>query len=276
MKKLVLVLIIAFAGKVVAQENYTSVGFLNTVLDENAVRLAIDYSKKLEPKLELFKASDNGLVSFSPNLKVLTGGQDAFSGILIGYTGNFMRFKTTEVAGVTTPDLSKSFHNFPVTVGIETSDQVARINTLVEGGYVPMFRAKPTATDFTKKFVQSVKLGAFLQGGYKFSLSDDALTAIGGKVDESQEMPDEFLGRLKFRAKLAPKWVGEKGFGFSLRADGSLWLDMVNGATYYRIEGAGRIILTPKYFFDFSYEKGSGAPNFNEGEQWSANIGITF
>jgi len=276
MKKLILSLLFLFSASLFSQENYTSVGFLNTVLDQNAIRLAIDYSKKLEPKLELFKASDNGLVSFSPNLQVLTGGQDAFSGILIGYTGNFMQFKTTEVAGITTPDLSKTFHNFPVTVGVETSDQVARINTLVEGGYVPMFRAKPAASDFAKKFVQSVKLGAFLQGGYKFSLSEKALTTIGGKVDESQEMPDEFLGRIKLRAKLAPKWVSEKGFGFSLRADGSLWFDLVNGATYYRVQGAGRIIITPKYFFDFSYEKGSGAPNFNEGEQWSANLGITF
>lgn len=35
-------------------------------------------------------------------------------------------------------------------------------------------------------------------------------------------------------------------------------------------------MLKKDYYFDLGYEKGSGAPNFNQGEQFTAGLGIRF
>ena len=58
------------------------------------------------------------------------------------------------------------------------------------------------------------------------------------------------------------------------RADG--WYDIANGKTYYRVTAACRVRIAKDRHFAFACEKGSGAPNFNKGNQFSANITVTF
>ena len=57
---------------------------------------------------------------------------------------------------------------------------------------------------------------------------------------------------------------------------GNVWMDFLNAAEYYRLEGTLRIPLADDKFFDLNWERGSGAPNFNKGDQWSANLTVTF
>ena len=259
-----------------SQSNDFSVGYLNTVLEKNALRFAIDYSEKIEPKLSLFVSGKNSLMSFSPDLKILLGSEDAFNGIVAKYTGNIMKFKTTTIAGIETPDLSKTFSNFPVSIGIESDKDFSFVSGLVETGYIPWYQNNKDL----KNVLRETKVGVFVQGGYKFDTSTetDTITNINsGDIDHSEEENDNGLFRLKFSAGFSPKIYieEENNIGFSLIGNGDAWYDIMNNEIYYHLEGALRLFYKD-YFFDIKYEKGSGAPNFNQGDQFSANLGIVF
>ena len=121
MKKILTVIFVFLFAQGMAQENDFSLGFLKTELKNNAVRFAVDYAEKIEPKLELFKTGSNHLWSFTPDVEVLLGSDDAFNGIVAKYTGNIMVFQTTEIAGIEgVPDLSKYFSNFPIFIDLTT------------------------------------------------------------------------------------------------------------------------------------------------------------
>ena len=259
-----------------SQSNDFSIGYLNSVLEKNALRFAIDYSEKLEPKLNLFKPGKNSLMSFSPDLKILLGSEDAFNGIVAKYTGNIMKFKTTTIGGIETPDLSKSFSNFPVSVGIESNKDFSFVSGLVETGYIPWYQNKKDL----HKILRETKLGVFVQGGYKFDTSAETDTIINinsGDIDQSEEDNDSGLFRFKLSTGFSPKiYIQEENdIGFSLIGNGDAWYDLLNNEIYYHLEGALRLFYKD-FFFDIKYEKGSGAPNFNQGDQFSANLGIVF
>jgi hypothetical protein len=48
----------------------------------------------------------------------------------------------------------------------------------------------------------------------------------------------------------------------------------MNSEVYYKLSGKIRFLLNKDYCFDLGYEKGSGAPNFNQDEQFTTNLGI--
>jgi hypothetical protein len=275
MKRIIVVLIIIYSWiSMLAQDGNMSVGYVQTELQKNAVNFAVDYAKKLEPKLELFKPGNRSLLSFTPDVKILVGSNDAFDGITAKYVGNIMYFDTTSIAGINgIPDLSKTFHNFPISAGFETNQDFSFVNGLIEAGYIPWYQNNKKVNSI----IRQTKVGIFLQGGYKFSVND-TLKNLGGAADESKEKTDENLFRAKFIFSFSPViyFDKEKQFGFSLIGNSMTWYDFINNKVYYKIEGKLRLMITKDYAIDLGYEKGSGAPNFNEGEQFTSNLIIRF
>ncbi|MCZ4222641.1 hypothetical protein [Pedobacter rhodius] len=68
------------------------------------------------------------------------------------------------------------------------------------------------------------------------------------------------------------------GIGVGLVGNGDVWYDFLNGQVYYTVQGKLRFYLTQNKdkFFEFKYQKGSGAPNFNQGDQYGLALTITF
>jgi hypothetical protein len=275
MKKIIVSILLLAAGTfAIAQESSMSVGYVQTTLEKNAVNFAVDYAKKLQPKLELFKTGSRSLYSFSPDLKILVGSNDVFNGITAKYVGNIMLFDTTSVAGIPgIPDLGKTFHNFPISVGMETNQSFSYVNGLVEAGYVPWYQNDKLVSPI----IRQTKVGIFLQGGYKFSTNDSTKLA-GGSTDQSKEIPNENIFRAKLIIGFSPViyFDNAKQLGVSIIGNSTTWYDFLHNRVYYKLEGKLRLLITKDYYVDFGYEKGSGAPNFNQGEQFTTNLSVRF
>ena len=272
---LILAIILLLNFKIViSQDRNIKSGLSQTSLDKIALNFAVDYVKKLEPKLELFKANNRSLLSFTPDIDVLIGTKDAFNGITLKYVGNIMYFDTTTIAGEGgIPDLGKTFHNFPVALGLESNQDFTFINGVLEAGYIPWYQNDSNLN----KYVKQTKAGIFIQGGYKFQVRD-TLLMTGGDADESSEQLDDAILRLKGVIGFSPAFYfdEDKKFGISVIGNATTWYDILNQKFYYKLAGKLRFILHKDLYFDFGYEKGSGAPNFNQGEQFTANIGFQF
>lgn len=259
-----------------------SFGVLRTEAEAAAVRLAMDYAKDLD---EVWVArytpgqDRQWLLDLSPEVKINTGDHDAFDGIVAKVTGNYIRFRTTKVGGIVTPDSAALFHVIPVSVGIETARRLEHVNALAEFGYVP-FRLGG------KKLRVGInpKIGVFAQAGYKSVVKEGGAEQRGaepgadGSVDTSQEKPDTVLARVKgqlgFELPVLTMSGGAQGVHVVATTTG--WYDIMNDAWYYRIEATLRLKVADDKSFDFTYEKGSGAPNFNAGDQFSANLTMGF
>jgi len=215
----------------------------------------------------------NWLTDISPEIKIQTGDQDSFNGIIAKAVGYHAIFSYTTINGILAPDSQKYFSVFPFSVGIETNRNFDNMNGLFEIGYMPF-----------QKIGDRYFLGLdpilciFLQGGYKFKLNDPEIET-GGAKDESKEKPDNGL----FRTKLGGKadfilFRSETDFKFSLSVipEGWVWYDFINDDWYHQVIGILRLSISGDKHFDFKYENGSGAPNFNEGQQFSANLTINF
>jgi hypothetical protein len=275
--------LILISGKAYSQIPSLSVllGAAKTQAKASAMRLAVEYSEK-NMQNYLFIPPDsvikgNWLFAVTPDINMETGEKDAFSSIVAKATGNFLNFKDTVIAGVPhVPNPLRAFSVFPVSAGIETDNTFKNGNALLEIGYVPWYQAAAKTPLALKK----TKIAFFVQGGYKFKITEvgDSLVISGGNIDQSKETPNSSLFRIKGSCGYSLQWIFNKksyyGFGLTGTADG--WYDLINKAVYYRLKGSVRIILNKTKNFDFSYQKGSGAPIFNKGDQFSANLIIGF
>jgi hypothetical protein len=256
-----------------AQDGAMSFGYAKTSLEQNAINFAISYLKKSEPMLEMFKDGKRSLLSFSPDIDILLGSNDAFNGLTVKYVGNIMRFQTTSVAGIEgVPDLGRLFHNFPVALGFETAQDFSFINGIVEAGYIPWYQNDRRIPAQLRR----TKVGVFLQGGFKASLIDSQINE-NDVVRKTESTGNEIL-RTKMLVGFNPTWYfsSDRSLGFSLVGNGTAWYDFLNSGFHYRLEGRLRLIFLTNYYLDFGYEKGSGAPNFMTGEQFTANLSIIF
>ena len=243
-----------------ASDASVSLGYVGTELGKNGANIAIDYVKKIEPNLTLFKAGESSLLSFTPDIKVLLGSNDAFNGVIAKYTGMFMFFSDTNIAGVTTPNLSKMYHIFPISAGMETNKNVDFVNGIVEVGYMPMVNSSRST------LLRSTILGVFIQGGYRYGIIDST----------GYEVKDEGLFRVKGVVKLSPKWIFKNRSGFGIIMNANVWYDAIGDKKLpYTISGKIRFIYEEKSI-DFGYQKGSGEPNFQSGEQWTSNLTVDF
>jgi hypothetical protein len=147
---------------------------------------------------------------------------------------------------------------------------------------------------------KTVNLSAFVQGGFKSKI-DGALTPAttpGGDVDQSKEKTGEEIFRLKAKASTelnftAPYlpglidelknlinkfWtdpenkLGKDDYPIKFVASATGWSDLKNGAFYHNVKTGVEFHLAKNKMVDFLYENGSGAPNFNEGDQFTAKL----
>ena len=253
-----------------------SLGTVRTELEAGAVQYVVKYMEDLNKK-DFLKDFERSLFYFTPNIALKTGEKDSFNSLIAKLTGNWLFFDVINVGGIDTPN-SKFFHGVPISLGLETNRNFQNVNAIAEIGYIPYFQnVAPKYLNLKKS-----KIGVFLQGGYKFEVDDTEIgqsqqAEEGGDLDESKESPNDELARIKGSATFNPiefLSASNQGVGFIGNVDG--WYDIINGETYYRIDGIIRFYLNKDKHFDFSYEKGSGAPNFNEGEQYSANLTVSF
>jgi hypothetical protein len=127
------------------------------------------------------------------------------------------------------------------------------------------------------------KIGVFVQGGYKFKV-DDALQRRGAR-DESGEALDDPIGRLK----LSASWDIRRQFPILgrktelvLSPGATGWYEFLDGEFYYALRvSAGFVLLESptgkrETLWQFSIEKGSGEPNFNEGTQYGTALKMVF
>ncbi|GAA4736562.1 hypothetical protein [Flavisolibacter ginsenosidimutans] len=248
---------------------------IKTDLKKTALGFAINYLKQyngLEGQINNAK----GFFSFSPEVTALMGTEDAFSQINIKLSGFFLKAKTTQVAGLTTLDSRKTMHLFPLSVGAETDGGFSFLNTLFEGGYVPYYQANGNTS--VNAFFKNTSVGIFLQAGYKSKLDSTIKTQIGGKTDQSSESLNSGLFRAKLDLSIDTKnfFKNPNNVGFGIVGKANYWYDFLNAKFYTRLEGRVRLYLAQNKSFDFIYEKGSGAPNFNTGEQFGAGLSISF
>ena len=256
-------------------------GTIKTELKQNAINIGINYVRSLD---SLFKIQDilltgnSSLFQLTPQFNVQTGTGDAFSSINAKLTGIIICFSKTTVAGQITPNTSKAFQTFPISAGIETNNKFNIINGIIEAGWVPWYQTQGNTK--TPTFLKHTKFGLFVQGGYKYSVDTTGKTAVGGEIDQSKEKADNSIFRAKGSFGIDTKSLFELsgvGVGVGLVGNADGWYDFFNGQVYYAIQGKMRFYLAQNKdkYFDLKYQKGSGAPNFNQGDQFGIGLTVT-
>ena len=285
MKKITLgfvYLFFAYNLNLLAQEKplQLSLGTLKTELKQNAIDFGIKYIQSYDSlfqQQDILLAGKNSLFQLTPQINVRSGTADAFSSIDLKLSGLFMIFQTTEVAGLTTPCTNCYMHLLPVSFGVETNNTFSVVNGIFEVGYVPWYQS-PMMTGIPE-WLKHTKAGIFLQAGYKFGNNNTNMDLEGGQADESMESVDDGIFRIKGSFAIDTKsLITISGVGVGLWGNADAWYDFLNNEIYYRLEGTVRFFLSANRdkFFSFNYQKGSGAPNFNQGDQFGMGLTVSF
>jgi hypothetical protein len=277
---LMLIMMFIVPHTVTAQDDDTnstpvtiSLGTVRTELEQVAFQYAIKYSKEFSGE-DVLVALNGSAFYLTPEINLQGGEQDSFNSVIAKFTGSLLLFSTTDVVGIKTPNTA-FFHAIPFSTGIETSNRFDTVNFLGEIGYTPWFQGS------VPKFWKTLHVGAFVQGGYKAKMDDppvDIDANRGGSADESSEKAESGLLRVKGKGIFSPEFtIDEKtDVGLGVEVTGAVWCDLLNSDVYEMIEATFRLILANDKSFDFSYQKGSGAPNFNRGDQFGAGLTIEF
>jgi hypothetical protein len=261
-----------------------SLGTVRTEAEAAAVKLLARYAEGL-PEIFLSSAGrasvDKGwILDLSPEVSIETGDKDSFNGVIAKMTGNFMRIRLKPLEGLPekVADTEKLIHVAPISFGFEGDRNFDSVATLLETGYIPLLIPKGLGFQH--------KIGVFLQAGYKFDANEEGEPETGGAQDQSAEEEDSSILRLKGRAGTQLCLLGQrKGclhelandkWGISFILDAAGWYDIANEKTYHSIDARLRLTLLEDRHFDLKYQDGSGAPNFNEGEEFSANLTVNF
>ena len=260
-------------------------GMSETDAGDAAARLFLDLTKAISPlELEIFKVNDEFAWMVRPEIEILLGEEDSFNGIRGALTGAVSIPTEEELLG--NDPLVKN-HGFAVAAGVETDGDFETVNGIVEIGYVPQLNSGPNGVlsflpDGKGNTQGKLVVGVYGQGGYKFN-SDQATVAATQTPDHdaSQEQEGDGLFRVKAKGTIeSPVYEVGAVMGRSLDVQflgrGEVWYDIVNSEVYHRAIGTLRLHQGEGKFIDFNYETGSGAPNFNEGEQFSAGLTLRF
>lgn len=274
MKKLIIILlamIVSFAGT--AQLTVT-LGGSRTELRDAALTIGITYLRSFDSLFgdkRLLIHGKNSYFSVTPEVDIRMGSADAFSSINIKAAGNLTTYKVTTVAGLETPDFDRTWHNFPMAIGVETNNSFNNVNGIAEIGWVPYYQSySRKSPDWIKK----TNFGIALQGGYKFDIDTAGALSKGGEVDESEEKTGNGILRAKGVFSIN---TGElfkiNGLKIGLTGTATGWYDILNTAIYHKIDARARFYLSADRFIDFIYGYGSGAPLFNNADE--IGIGLT-
>ncbi len=274
MKKIIISLFVLLSNIICFSQLNFDIAATKTDLKNNAITIGIKYLKSLDSvysNQDLFVAGKRSYFLITPEFDIQTGTEDAFSSIIVKATGLFNTFKTTEVSGLITPDYDKTFHTFPVSIGIEANNLFNNINGIFEIGWVPFYQSYGrNSADWIKK----TSFGLFLQAGYKFN-SDS--TGAGGETYNGEEKEQRAIARARGSFVVnTDKIIRIQGLNVGLIGSADGWGDAINSAFYYKLEGRARVFLTDDLFLDFILSKGSGAPLFNEAEQFGIGLSVDF
>lgn len=269
-----LLLGVLISNFIAAQE--VTLGTVKTDLKQKSISFGVKYLKTLDSiweQQDYLISGEKSLFLITPDLDIQSGTNDAFSSINAKITGLAMFFQTTKVAGQITPNTAKTFHTLPMSLGIETNNKFNLINSIFEIGYVPWYQAESRQIP---RWLKHSKFGLFVQSGYKFKVDSTGDNSIGGEKDQSKEKLDNAIFRLKasFSIENKPLKINYLKVGLLGKADG--WYDFLNNEVYYNLLAKFRIFLTDNNYFDFLYQKGSGAPNFNQGSQYGMGLTVVF
>jgi hypothetical protein len=251
-----------------------SIGAARTELEASAIRIAVEAAadlgdiSRITPRTAEGRTIASGYF-FSPSVQFLTGDGDALDGIVVAIAGNY--YPHLVVTPTHDIERDQNFWVLPVSVGFETDRRFDKVSALGEFGVTRIFRTGPLAR-------APLRWGLFAQVGYKAEIDTSGSATSGGSVDESEEALDHMLARARGDLNLTLPLLrfAEDGEPLRLKSRSVVWYDVVNSEMYYRLEGTLRIPIGEKQGFDLTYEKGSGAPNFNRGEQFSTNLTIRF
>jgi hypothetical protein len=278
MKKIILMLLLLSHCFFCFAQNELSfdIATVKTASKNTALGIGIDYLKQYNNMDKQFNGK-KGFLSITPELTAKIGTSDVFSQLIVKLSGFYLKGKVIELEGVKLIDSKSIMHVFPISVGVESNSDFTFINTLAEAGYVPYYQGQGNKN--VSDFLKLTQVSVFLQAGYKSKI-DTVSTAniVGGKIDESEEQINSGVLRSKINISLDTKnfFTDKDKPGLGLIGRATWWYDFLNSKTYYRLEGKLRLYLVKNKYFDFTYEKGSGAPNFNQGEQFGAGLSITF
>ncbi len=278
MKKIVLAcLFLGIHFFCIAQNELSlDIASVRTAFKNTALGIGIDYLKQYNNIDKQFNGK-KGFLTIAPELTARMGTSDAFSQLTLKLSGFYLKGKVIELEGVKLIDSKSMMHVFPISIGAESNTDFTFINSLVEVGYVPFYQGQGNKN--VSDFLKLTQVSVFLQAGYKNKIDTvNAANITGGKIDESEEQVNNGLLRSKVNISLDTKnfFTGKDKPGLGLIGKATWWYDFLNSKTYYRLEVKLRLYLVKNKYFDFTYEKGSGAPNFNQGEQFGTGLSITF
>jgi hypothetical protein len=263
-----------------SKSTLVDIAAIKTELKQNAISLGLKYMRSMDSMFkvqDILMAQKNSLFQLTPQFNVQTGTQDAFSSITAKLTGIFVTFKDTSIGGIITPNSSRGFQTFPFSAGLETNNKFNIINGVLEAGWVPWYQTEMNRR--TPEVLKHTRFGIFLQGGYKFSVDTTGKTSAGGEVDQSSEKPDKALFRAKGSLAIDTKSILKmSGVSVGLVGNADAWYDMMNKQTYYSVQAKIRFYLSEHKdkYYDLKYQKGSGAPNFNKGDQFGIGLTMMF
>lgn len=274
MKKLIIILLLAFSASMAQAQLEVNIGGGKTDLKKNAITIGLTYLRSFDSlygNRTHFIAGKHSFFVVSPELNIRTGTEDAFSTLNLKATGLLCTFRTTTVGGLTTPEFDRTFHIFPMAAGIETNYLFNDFNVVLEAGWIPFYQSYGRATpDWLKK----TNIGLFLQAGYKVSKSN---AGIGGQENESLEPVHNTIMRVRGNAGIDTKeLIKLNGLAIGLIGQADVWYDAINNATYDRVEARGRFYVNATQYIDFIYMHGSGAPLFNDADQFGVGVTLRF
>ncbi len=276
-------------GNVFSQENFNieklselSLGLVQTELEKSAINFAFDHIPWFGKDSSLTILGDNWMFArLGYELSIKQGGNDAFDSIVGSSKWFTIIGKNPDITG-------DSFFLVPFGGGFEADRNADNVAIIGEIGLVPVWRLKQQAgVDKPTHYGYGTnRAGIFIQTGYKTTSDSDDMPAmsVGGDDSDNKEDEGELL-RFKLDVRHQFNILGYSNDTIIFLPNAKAWYDVINDEIYYHAEAKIKIKLpewpilseiTGKKSLDFSYEKGSGAPNFNEGDQFSANLSIQF
>jgi len=276
---------------------FLSFGFLRTEAEKGAVRVGAKYGKSLKDKDKDILAGD-WAATISPFLDFQAGEDDSFERVVAKMEGLILT-PNSYTLGASGNEIH---YYLPFAIGLEADRNFENYAGILEAGVAPFLHQARWGEVLEPTFA--------LQAGYKFASPTNEVEGImDGNLDESDEREDDFILRAKASLELDYTLLaigeedrtfltlGQSGF-LQAKVIGSidLYYDIQNsdfhdrevlGVDFALKEGVieENIPLIGEYLeglsknidaLNLSFENGSGAPNFNRGEQWSASLKASF
>jgi hypothetical protein len=193
----------------------------------------------------------------SPDVEFALNGGNGLGHLHAGVVANWVHFTVkTLPSGVVVPDLRAFVHDVPLSLALETTDELDTADVLLEAGYAPWL---PTG------WRDKVRFGVFAQGGGRVGLlENDTTVPAGGSRAIARARG---LLRVGFRVPDTSRFA----VGLTGRAEG--WYDLLGSKLEYSLRGVLRLFWDRNRSLDLYYQKGTGAPAFDDSGQFG--IGVT-